>query len=169
MALHCIALHCIALHCIALHCIALHCIALHCITSTFVFTSKMARCGHACWLQKPVRHIFYPNQGYLHPLLQNYQVDWEAILARSPEPFVQSVSPWLYPPAARETPLQSSPSGQGLTADSARIEDPLAEMSTGSMDGIGNGSIPAITKAAPPITGLQMQPSLFAIACTNCQ
>lgn len=94
------------------------------------------------------------------PLLQNYQVDCEAILARSPEPFIQSVSPWLYPPAARETPLQSSPSGQGLTADSARIEDPLADMSASSMDDIANGSIAGISKAAPPETGLQMHLSL---------
>ena len=84
-------------------------------------------------------------------LLQNYQVDWEAILARSPEPFIQSVSPWLYPPAARET-LQNSPSGQGLTADSARVEDPLADMSTPSMDGIGNGNMPGTSKAAPTDT-----------------
>ena len=102
-------------------------------------------------------------------LLQNYQVDWEAILARSPEPFIQSVSPWLYPPAARETPLQSSPSGQGLTADSARIEDPLADMSAPSMDGIADGSIAGVSKAAPPDTGLQMQPSLSALACTSCR
>ena len=32
---------------------------------------------------------------------QTYQVDWEAILSRSSEPFVASVSAWLYPPAAR--------------------------------------------------------------------
>ena len=32
---------------------------------------------------------------------QNYQVDWEAILSRSREPFIASVSAWLYPPAAR--------------------------------------------------------------------
>lgn len=56
--------------------------------------------------------------------LQDYQVDWEAILARSPNPFIQSVSPWLYPPAAREA-LLHAPSGQGLTADSARIEPGL--------------------------------------------
>ena len=101
------------------------------------------------------------------PLPQNYQVDWEAILARSPEPFIQSVSPWLYPPAARETPLQSSPSGQGLTADSARIEDPLADMSAPSVDGSGNGSTAGVSKAAPPDTGLQMHQSLLATACTK--
>ena len=33
--------------------------------------------------------------------MQGYQVDWEAILSRSPEPFIASVSAWLYPPAAR--------------------------------------------------------------------
>ena len=36
-------------------------------------------------------------------------------------PFIQSVSPWLLPPAAREAPL-NAPSGQGLNADSARVE-----------------------------------------------
>ncbi len=54
-------------------------------------------------------------------MVQDYQVDWEAILARSPSPFIQSVSPWLYPPAAKETPLHG-PSGQGLRADSIRVE-----------------------------------------------
>ena len=96
-------------------------------------------------------------------VLQNYQVDWEAILARSPEPFIQSVSPWLYPPAARET-FQSSPSGQGLPADSARTEDPLADMTTPSMDGtasnVASSSIASSTaagssQAAPPTTGVR--------------
>lgn len=36
--------------------------------------------------------------------LQTYQVDWEAILAQSVEPFIDSVSPWLYPPAAKGMP-----------------------------------------------------------------
>ena len=108
-------------------------------------------------------------------------MDWEAILARSPEPFIQSVSPWLYPPAAREAPLQNCPSGQGLTADSARTEDPLADMSTPSVDSTGNGngngsgkgsgtangSIAGSSKAAPPTTGLLMQPLLLAVACTG--
>lgn len=80
-------------------------------------------------------------------------MDWEAILARSPEPFIQSVSPWLYPPAARET-LQSAPSGQGLTADSARLEDALADMGTLSPDGIGVGETAGVSKAAPPDSGL---------------
>lgn len=84
-------------------------------------------------------------------------MDWEAILARSPEPFIQSVSPWLYPPAARET-LQSSPSGQGLTADSARAEDPLADRSTPSMDGNGsaNGALAAVSQAEHSAAGVHM-------------
>ncbi|DBA80252.1 hypothetical protein WJX79_002480 [Trebouxia sp. C0005] len=52
---------------------------------------------------------------------KDYQVDWEAILARSPTPFIQSVSSWLYPPAAKENPLHG-PSGQGLCTDSLRAE-----------------------------------------------
>ena len=32
---------------------------------------------------------------------QSYQTDWEAILSRSPEPFIASVSKWMYPAAAR--------------------------------------------------------------------
>ena len=50
-------------------------------------------------------------------------MDWEAILSRNPTGFIQSVSPWLYPPAARES-LLHAPSGQGLTADSARADQP---------------------------------------------
>ena len=60
--------------------------------------------------------------------VQDYQVDWEAILARSPTPFIQSVSPWLYPPAAKETPLHG-PSGQGLRADSIRADVELPGIS----------------------------------------
>ena len=37
-------------------------------------------------------------------MIQGCQVDWEAILSRSPKPFVASVSAWLYPPAARGQP-----------------------------------------------------------------
>ena len=60
--------------------------------------------------------------------VQDYQVDWEAILARSPTPFIPSVSPWLYPPAAKETPLHG-PSGQGLRADSIRADVELPGVS----------------------------------------
>ena len=41
--------------------------------------------------------------------VQGCQVDWEAILSRSPEPFVVSVSAWLYPPAARDQPAAQPP------------------------------------------------------------
>lgn len=58
---------------------------------------------------------------------KDYQVDWEAILARSPTPFIQSVSPWLYPPAAREPPV--APTGAGISADSSRVEDVLLQAS----------------------------------------
>ena len=60
-------------------------------------------------------------------LPQNYQVDWEAILARSPIPFIQSVSPWLYPPAAKEAP--QPPTGAGMAAESARVEEVLMQAS----------------------------------------
>ena len=60
-------------------------------------------------------------------MTQDYQVDWEAILARSPIPFIQSVSPWLYPPAAKEAP--QPPTGAGMAADSARVEEVLMQAS----------------------------------------
>ena len=41
--------------------------------------------------------------------VQGYQVDWEAILSRSPEPFIASVSAWLYPPAARGDQAAEAP------------------------------------------------------------
>ncbi|BDA45969.1 probable UDP-N-acetylglucosamine-peptide N-acetylglucosam at N-terminal half [Coccomyxa sp. Obi] len=43
------------------------------------------------------------------PIPKAYQVDWEAILARSADPFIASVSPWLYPPAARGEPRPPQP------------------------------------------------------------
>ena len=36
-------------------------------------------------------------------------MDWEAILSRSPQAFVASVSAWLYPPAARGQPAARPP------------------------------------------------------------
>ena len=36
-------------------------------------------------------------------------MDWEAILSRSSEPFIASVSSWLYPPAARGEPAAQAP------------------------------------------------------------
>ena len=44
----------------------------------------------------------------LHGAHQAYQVDWEAILSRSAEPFIASVSSWLYPPAARGDPTAAA-------------------------------------------------------------
>ena len=41
--------------------------------------------------------------------VRGYQVDWEAILSRSSDPFVTSVSAWLYPPAARGEPAAQVP------------------------------------------------------------
>jgi hypothetical protein len=42
--------------------------------------------------------------------VQAYQVDWEAILSRSAEPFIASVSSWLYPPAAQGSSAADTPS-----------------------------------------------------------
>lgn len=47
-------------------------------------------------------------------LLQSYQTDWEAILSRTPQAFIASVSKWLYPPAAR-TPTPASGSKGGTS------------------------------------------------------
>lgn len=33
--------------------------------------------------------------------LQDYQIDWEALLCQHPPDFIASVSSWLYPPAAK--------------------------------------------------------------------
>ena len=41
--------------------------------------------------------------------VQGCQVDWEAILSRSPEAFVASVGAWLYPPAAWGQPAARPP------------------------------------------------------------
>lgn len=45
-------------------------------------------------------HVHFPPQGY--------QTDWEAILSQSVEPFLASVSAWLYPPEARGEPADDT-------------------------------------------------------------
>ena len=59
-------------------------------------------------------------------LLQGYQVDWEAILSPNPAAFISSVSPWLYPAAARE-PVQAPSGTGGLQAASAKLDSGIAE------------------------------------------
>ena len=44
--------------------------------------------------------------------LQDYQVDWEAILESSPAKFVDEVGSWLYPPAARGQPVNPGTASQ---------------------------------------------------------
>ena len=46
--------------------------------------------------------------------VQAYQVDWEAILAQSADPFIASVAPWLYPAAARGEPGPPQPAAAAL-------------------------------------------------------
>lgn len=53
----------------------------------------------------------------LHYAVQAYQVDWEAILARSADPFIASVSPWLYPLAARGEPRPLQPAAAELRVE----------------------------------------------------
>ena len=48
----------------------------------------------------------------LHGAHQAYQVDWEAILSRSAEPFIASVSSWLYPPRGARGPHSSRSGGR---------------------------------------------------------
>ena len=59
-------------------------------------------------------------------LLQGCQVDWEAILSPNPAAFIASVSPWLYPAAARE-PVQPPSGTGGLQAASAKLDSGIAE------------------------------------------
>ena len=54
-------------------------------------------------------------------LVQSYQPDWEAILSRSPQDFIASVSKWLYPAAAHALTVVSS----GDTGPSALPLDEL--------------------------------------------
>ena len=51
-------------------------------------------------------------------MTQSYQTDWEAILSRTPQAFIASVSKWLYPPAAR-TPTAVSSSNGGTSGTDA--------------------------------------------------
>lgn len=44
--------------------------------------------------------------------MQDYQVDWEAILESSPERFVSAISSWLYPAAARGQPSNPATTSQ---------------------------------------------------------
>jgi hypothetical protein len=45
-----------------------------------------------------------------HVLVACLQVDWEAILGQSPDEFITSVSPWLYPEQARAGSVTNSKS-----------------------------------------------------------
>ena len=45
-------------------------------------------------------------------LLQDYQVDWEAILESDPAKFVSAVGSWLFPPAAKGQPSPPASSSQ---------------------------------------------------------
>ncbi len=69
-----------------------------------------------CWL--------YGRSEIPPPPMQDYQVDWEAILESSPDNFVSAVGSWLYPQAARgqpclpaTNPLYPDPESLPLVAD----------------------------------------------------
>lgn len=47
------------------------------------------------------RYSFAADVSSVSCFRQGYQTDWEAILSQSVEPFIGSVSQWLYPPEAR--------------------------------------------------------------------
>ena len=65
-----------------------------------------AHCWSPFWMFKVVLWLQLSCAGLRPPVngigacFQRYQVDWEAILSRSSEPFIASVSAWLYPPPA---------------------------------------------------------------------
>ena len=51
-------------------------------------------------------------------------MDWEAILSRSSEPFIASVSAWLYPPAARGWETSQGGPHAGATAQKPAARQP---------------------------------------------
>lgn len=48
--------------------------------------------------------------------MQSYQTDWEALLSRSPAPFIASVSSWMYPAEARASGAAGNGGGSGLAS-----------------------------------------------------
>lgn len=60
-------------------------------------------------LQKHAARCFYVQILHACVHAQAYQVDWEAILSRSVEPFIASVSSWLYPAAAQSGTIANTP------------------------------------------------------------
>ena len=48
--------------------------------------------------------------------MQSYQTDWEALLSRSPAPFIASVSSWMYPVEARASGTADNGGGTGLAS-----------------------------------------------------
>jgi len=77
------------------------------------------------------------------PALQNYQVDWEALLQQSPADFISSLSSWLLPAEALMAPGQSTPVvpeggaliANGVDAPSAESEEPAAVGEQGASPG----------------------------------
>lgn len=56
--------------------------------------------------------------------MQSYQTDWEALLSRSPAPFIASVGKWMYPTAARGGDGGRAPLVNGGLADAAALPLP---------------------------------------------
>eukprot|EP00891_Asterochloris_glomerata_P001301 jgi/Astpho2/1301/fgenesh1_pg.00024_%23_11_t len=81
------------------------------------------------------------------PIPQGCQVDWEAILSPNPAAFIASVSPWLYPAAARE-PVQPPSGTGGLQAASAKLDSGIAEAQPPSGSGAQEQQQPAGNRAS---------------------
>ena len=71
-----------------------------------------------------------PTQGQPRTLMQDYQLDWEAILCQDPADFVREVSRWLYPAAARPPATAADgAAADGVTAAAAAAGGPSSVLS----------------------------------------
>lgn len=88
-------------------------------------------------------------------------MDWEAILAQHPDQFIASVSPWLYPPAARgEAQGQQQQQGQGAVAGEGAGAEAPAVAAVAGTEGTaagGSGGAPVF----PPVDTLPRVPEVL--------
>ena len=80
----------------------------------------------------PTRYCRVPTLYCLVPThpgpLQSYQTDWEAILESSPQRFLASVAPWMYPPELQHAARGEGGGGGGGGAAAAPPCDPVDQL-----------------------------------------
>uniref|UniRef100_A0A383VVQ9 Uncharacterized protein n=1 Tax=Tetradesmus obliquus TaxID=3088 RepID=A0A383VVQ9_TETOB len=100
------------------------------------------------------------------PIPTDYQVDWEAILAKHPQQFIDRLSRWFVPEDALPVPPLPSTSASSSSSSSSAGASPAASPRGGSSSSSSSSSSNKVVAAAKALPDVQQMPAVAEVLAT---